>query len=311
MVEDLRLIDYSCDVSGEKAYQNVILQGYADPDIIYHDGYYYMYVTSTGYLVYRSADLVSWECLGKSMPECSWDINTQYQWAPDVEYINGKFYMVVTYGEAGFGIAVSDKPEGPFVCATEKPMLEKTIDGNLFVDEDGRIYLYYTSWYNKRTYGIWGVELCDDCVTPKWETERLLIKADKPWESSLNMGGVVEAPFMMKKDGIYYLVYSGSHYQANYAVGYATSSSPLGTFTKSESSPILYRTNDVRGPGHCSVVDTPDGRLFMVYHVHASATSVHPRNVAIDPIRFVRLADGSYRIEAYGPTTSKIPLNVK
>ena len=309
--EGLCLEDYNYDVGGKKTYQNIVLNGYADPDIIYHDGYYYMYVTSTGYLVFRSKDLVAWESLGMSMPECSWNISTQHQWAPDVEYINGKFYMAVTYGEAGFGIAVSDKPEGPFVCASEEPMLKNTIDGNLFVDDDGRIYLYYTSWYNGRAYGIWGIELEGDCVTPKWETERLLLKADMPWESSLNMGGVVEAPFMMKKDGVYYLIYSGSHYMADYAVGYATSDSPLGTFKKSENSPILYRTNDVRGPGHCSVVETPDGRMFMVYHVHASETSVHPRHVAIDPVRFVRLPDGTHRIEAYGPTTSRIPLDIK
>ena len=309
--DGLCLEDYTYDVSGEKTYQNVVLGGYADPDIIYHDGYYYMYVTSTGYLVYRSKDLATWECLGQSLPSCSWNINTQYQWAPDVEYVNGKFYMAVSYGEAGFGIAVSDKPEGPFVCVGEKPMLIQTIDGNIFVDDNGKIYLYYTSWYDGRTYGIWGVEMESDCITPKWDTEKLIIRADKPWESSLNMGGVVEAPFMMKKDGVYYLIYSGSNYQADYAVGYATSDSPLGKFQKSENSPILYRTNDVRGPGHCSIVETPDGRLFMVYHVHSSETSVHPRNVAIDPVRFVKLEDGSYRIEAYGPTTSKIPLSVK
>lgn len=309
--DGLCLEDYTYDVSGEKTYQNVVLGGYADPDIIYHDGYYYMYVTSTGYLVYRSKDLATWECLGQSLPSCSWNINTQYQWAPDVEYVNGKFYMAVSYGEAGFGIAVSDKPEGPFVCVGEKPMLIQTIDGNIFVDDNGKIYLYYTSWYDGRTYGIWGVEMESDCITPKWDTEKLIIRADKPWESSMNMGGVVEAPFMMKKDGVYYLIYSGSNYQADYAVGYATSDSPLGKFQKSENSPILYRTNDVRGPGHCSIVETPDGRLFMVYHVHSSETSVHPRNVAIDPVRFVKLEDGSYRIEAYGPTTSKIPLSVK
>ena len=309
--DGLCLEDYTYDVSGEKTYQNVVLGGYADPDIIYHDGYYYMYVTSTGYLVYRSKDLATWECLGQSLPSCSWNINTQYQWAPDVEYVNGKFYMAVSYGEAGFGIAVSDKPEGPFVCVGEKPMLIQTIDGNIFVDDNGKIYLYYTSWYDGRTYGIWGVEMESDCITPKWDTEKLIIRADKPWESSMNMGGVVEAPFMMKKDGVYYLIYSGSNYQADYAVGYATSDSPLGKFQKSENSPILYRTNDIRGPGHCSIVETPDGRLFMVYHVHSSETSVHPRNVAIDPVRFVKLEDGSYRIEAYGPTTSKIPLSVK
>lgn len=291
-----------------KTYQNVLMNGLADPDILYYNGYYYMYATSTGYLVFRSKDLVDWEPLGKSLPECSWDIDSKYMWAPDVEYINGKFYMAVSFGSNGFGIAVADKPEGPFTCVGNAPLMKDTIDGNIFVDDNGKVYLYYTSWYDGRKYGIWGVEMESDCVTPKWETEKLLIVPDQPWESTLNMGGITEAPFMMKKDGVYYLVYSGSHFQADYAVGYATSSSPLGRFKKTDDSPILSRTNDVRGPGHCSIVETPEGKMYMVYHVHNSADAVSPRNIAIDEVRFVPNGKNGYVIEVMGPTTSNIPV---
>lgn len=292
-----------------KTYQNNVIQNAADPDIIYHDGYYYMYVTGDKYPVYRSADLAKWDYVGVALPEVSWNIDKRYMWAPDVEYIGGKFYMAVSMGEAGFGIAVADKPEGPFVCAGDMPFLTKTIDGHIFVDEDGRIYLYYTSWCDGRAYGIWGVEMESDCLTPKWETEKLIFTPTEPWENTMKRGGVVEAPYMLKKEGVYYLVYSGSHFEADYAVGYATSTSPLEGFVKSANNPILRGTADTRGTGHCSIIETHTGGMVMVYHTHNTPTTVQPRHVAIDPVRFVKTADG-YRLEVCGPTTSKIPLDI-
>jgi GH43 family beta-xylosidase len=292
-----------------KTYQNNVIQNAADPDIIYHDGYYYMYVTGDKYPVYRSADLAKWDYVGASLPEVSWNIDKRYMWAPDVEYIGGKFYMAVSMGEAGFGIAVADKPEGPFVCAGDMPFLTKTIDGHIFVDDDGKIYLYYTSWCDGRAYGIWGLEMESDCLTPKWETEKLIFTPTEDWEKTMNRGGVVEAPYMLKKEGVYYLVYSGSHFEADYAVGYATSTNPLEGFKKSEHNPILRGTADTRGTGHCSIIETHTGGMVMVYHTHNTPTTVQPRHVAIDPVRFVKTADG-YRLEVCGPTTSKVPLDI-
>ena len=290
-------------------YRNNVIPNAADPDILYYEGYYYVYVTGDHYPVYRSADLAKWEYFGVSLPEVSWNIDKRYMWAPDVEYINGKFYMAVSMGEAGFGIAVADRPEGPFVCAGEMPFLTKTIDGHIFVDEDGRIYLYYTSWCDGRAYGIWGVEMEADCLTPKWETEKLIFTPTEDWEKTMNRGGVVEAPYMLKKEGVYYLVYSGSHFEADYAVGYATSDKPLEGFVKSASNPILRGTADTRGTGHCSIIETSAGGMVMIYHVHNTVTSVQPRHVAIDPVRFVRTADG-YRLEVCGPTTSRVAIDI-
>ena len=297
------------DTEGKQTYRNNLIRDGADPDILYYDGYYYLYVTGTGYPVYRSSNLATWELVGKSLPEVSWNIDKQYMWAPDVEYIDGKFYMSVSMGEAGFGIAVSDSPTGPFVCAGDMPFLTKTIDGHIFADDDGRIYLYYTSWCNGRKYGIWGVEMQSDCLTPKWETEKLIFTPTEPWENTMDMGGVVEAPFMLKKDGTYYLIYSGSHYMADYAVGYATSKNPLEGFKKSADNPILVGTADTCGTGHCSIVTSPSGKMAMVYHVHNTTDSVHPRYTAIDAVRFVPTENG-YRLEVYGPTTSKRPLEL-
>ena len=289
---------------GGVTYTNPILNNHADPDILYYDGVYYLYATSKEYDVYTSTDLVNWEYRGKSLPGGGWGVHKHY-WAPDVEEIGGKFYMAVSFGEDGFGIAVADSPLGPFVCQGEAPLLKKTIDGHIFVDDDGKVYLYYTSWWDGRSYGIYGVEMGDDLITPKWETERKLLTPTVAWEK--HMGDVVEAPYMLKKDGVYYLVYSGSHTQSpHYAVGYAIGKSPLGAFVRSSDSPILNMTSDVHGPAHCCIVPAPDGSLVILYHCHNSLTDVYPRHTCIDRIRFAPTEGGRWRLEVWGPTSREM-----
>jgi GH43 family beta-xylosidase len=88
-----------------------------------------------------------------------------------------------------------------------------------------------------------------------------LIENDRAWE-----GAVTEGPFMIEHAGQYVLFYSGNSYaNATYAVGAARASAPTGPFTK-EPAPILTTSSSWVGPGHCSVVDGPDGASVMVYH---------------------------------------------
>lgn len=88
-----------------------------------------------------------------------------------------------------------------------------------------------------------------------------LITNDQGWE-----GPLVEGPFVVKKAGYYQLFYSANaYYNGTYAVGVARSQSPLGPYQKA--GPPILKTNAAWvGPGHCSVVDTPDGDTYMVYH---------------------------------------------
>jgi hypothetical protein len=139
--------------------------------------------------------------------------------------------------------------------------LTDAIDAHLFEDADGSFYLYYANLAGG--FKIL-VQPMADPLTMEGEA-REVIRPTEPWEK----GGfpVTEAPFMLKREGIYYLMYSGSPADsAEYGIGYATAETPMGPFVKHPGNPIAKRSGNVLGPGHHSVVDAPDGKLWMVYH---------------------------------------------
>ncbi len=288
-------------------YQNPVLSGYADPDILYHQGIYYLYATSSslpaGYEAYTSRDLVHWEYAGKVMDEV-WGMNRWY-WAPDIICNNGKFYMLVSVNEH-LGICVSDSPLGPFLPEPGY-LFDKSIDGHFFVDEDGEVYIFYVSWREGKTYALYAMRMEHDLVTPILSTETMVIRATETWEQQ--QAAVAEAPYVLWHRGKYYLTYSGSHFEsAGYAVGYAIADTPLGPYTKYEGNPILSYHCKAHGPGHHCIVSSPDGKsLFIVYHTHHDTTAVQPRNICIDRLRFVPVKGKDDRLEVYGPTVTPQP----
>ena len=115
---------------------------------------------------------------------------------------------------------------------------------------------------------------------------------------------------MLKHNGIYYLTYSGSHYiNPGYAVGYATSTSPLGNFKKYEQNPIMIGNSQVYGSGHHCFTTTKDGsQLIIVYHTHKSTETIHSRKVCIDLARFSPVEGDIDRLEVYGPNITPQPI---
>lgn len=277
----------------------------ADPGVLFWDGMYYCYATSEekGYNVYSSPDLVNWENRGKCI-ESAWGREKWY-WAPEVIEHNGKFYMIMSVEER-IGFAVADHPLGPFI-PEETWLFEGAIDGHIFKDDDGRLYLYFVTWRNGYKYGIYGCELNDDVVTVKPGTHTHIISPKENWEAVDS--AITEGPFVLKHNGLYYLTYSGSSFGSKaYAVGYATSDSPLGKYKRYDKNPILSYTCDVYGPGHHCITTSPNGEeMFIVYHTHKNTSSVHPRIIYIDRIRFAPTASGVDKLEVYGPTLSPQP----
>jgi len=269
-----------------RTYRNPIIDriGPADPAVIRYRGRYYLYPTldCKGYDVFVSDDLVHWT----QKPKCFTDSRGGV-WAPDVfhnEKGDGRFYLYYTVDKPGggklIGVAVAGDPLGPFV--DKGTLVHDAIDAHLFRDDDGAMYLYYADI--RHGSNKIAVQPMADPLTTRGEPT-LLIRPTEEWER--HGAPIAEGPWMLKRKGIYYLMYSGSGADGpDYAVGYATSRSPTGPFTRFPGNPIAKRGNGVFGPGHHCVIAGPDGRLWMLYHQQNSERRGWKRFLAIDPLWF-------------------------
>ncbi|TDH21347.1 beta-xylosidase [Segetibacter sp. 3557_3] len=282
---------------GDPSAKNIYL---ADPTIFRHKGTYYLYGTggdryNQGFAVYSSKDLKTWvgpsgKLDGYALRKGQVFGSAQF-WAPQVFGHAGKFYMAYAANEH-IGMAVSTTPLGPFEGTSAKPISGETkqIDPYVFNDGDGRNYLYYVVVANGGNR-IYVAEMQADMLSVKSETARLCIEAGEQWENvRKDQWSVTEGPTVLKHGGLYYLVYSANDFRSvDYAVGYATSPSPLGPWTKSKNNPIIHRSvTGENGSGHGDVVKAKNGQLWYVFHTHQSSGKVAPRKTAIMKIGFVK-----------------------
>ena len=125
-------------------YKNPVIEG-ADPFLLFDGEKYYHYATSApdGFIVHSSKDLSEWKDEGYCLKAGENVVGDKCFWAPEIKYRDGKYYMVYVANEH-LAVAVADKPTGPFVCPEKQWLSQKNaIDGSYFIDDDGRIYLYY------------------------------------------------------------------------------------------------------------------------------------------------------------------------
>jgi beta-xylosidase len=250
--------------SGERTYQNPILdRRMADPTVLRHKGVFYLYATGDvpggGYRFWTSADFVNW-MRGEVV------FRRLRSWAPDVwcDPVSGIFYLYYTAQSSvnpdwqAVGVAESDSPAGPFVHPQD--LFENAIDAHLFQDEDGRLYLYFVQLPGFRIT----VQPMSDPRTPSGPS-KVILEPQEDWEN--RNGAVTEGPWMLKRQGIYYLLYSGSHAAyPDYAVGYATAGNPMGPFKRAVHNPIIRRSETVFGPGHGCVIQDDAGNWWHLYH---------------------------------------------
>ena len=340
-------------------YTNPLNVSFGDPFILFDESSnkYFMYGTGggakDGFSSYSSKDLVKWESEGQvyfGNNNDSWGIAAF--WAPEVYHYKGKYYMFYSaqWGHNPtnelenfkIGVAVADKPTGPFKDISDKPLFDPgypIIDANVYFDSNGKLYLYYSrccyknpvksevadwakskGWFNEiEESWIYGVELKPDFSGVIGSPVLLLrppVKMNDPqaeWESRSVTSKEVnrrwtEGSFTFKKGNTYYMMYSANFFGGeNYAIGYATSKNPLGPFTKADNNPILEKNTGagggVTGTGHNSVLFSPDGhRMFCVYHGRTKASG-NDRVVFIDSMHIG--SDG--KIVVNGPTTTPQP----
>ncbi len=262
-----------------------------DPFVLNTGENYYMYATSfdvEGFKVWKSDNLREWECLGVCLDlRNSWAF--QDFWAPEVIYYKGRYIMHYTATRRTdqslqIGVAVSERPEGPFQDVHNGPMFDLgygVLDGHVFEDEDGKAYFYYSKAGSDnyiegkgKTAEICVCELSDDRLSTKGEHITLF----GPSESydSMKVGEHLwnEAPYVLKRDGIYYLTYSANFYQAKeYCVCLAKAEHPCGPFVKQDNAILTYKDveEDFSGPGHGAFFNDYEGNLKISFHIHTHA----------------------------------------
>ena len=275
----------------------------ADPTVFFEKGVYYLYGTvegdaNLGFKGYSSKDMKSWKPIrandGYALRNGE-SFGTANFWAPQIFRNNKQFLMAYAANE-NIAIAAAISPLGRF---TQKknlalPAPVKQIDPFVFIDEDGKKYLYHVRLTNGNR--IFVAEMTDDFSNIKPETLRECITATEAWENTSNAAWpVAEGPSIVKRKGSYYLFYTANDFRnPDYAVGYATASSPLGPWKKYEGNPIISKKNvGVNGPGHGDFFTDNAGSLNYVFHTHQSQTKVTPRKTAMIRVNFSADASGA------------------
>lgn len=264
-----------------QSYRNPVIPGdFPDPSVIRVGDDYYATATTGGWSPHfpllHSKDLVNWKIVGAVLGDKPKWAKGDF-WAPEIVEDKGRFFVYYTArrdegkdkkGTLCVAVAASAKPEGPY---TDKGTLicqeMGSIDADFARDENGVPHLIWKEDGNDRRQPTWiYAQPLDESGTKLTGSPTRLFRNTEAWE-----GNVVEGSFVLRRDGWFYMFYSGNACcgrDCNYALGVARSKALLGNWEKNPANPILAGNEDWRCPGHGSIVETPDGRDFLLYHAN-------------------------------------------
>jgi beta-xylosidase len=254
-------------------------RAFPDPSVIHARGSYWAYSTQVSwerpghvFPILRSKDLVHWRPVGDVFDRTpSWGSGS-FWWSPSAIAYRGRYYVFYSAWSTAerrhcVAVATARTPAGPFhdhgPLSCGDSTVSNYIDPDPFVDTDGRAYLYVSAGFPAPQISV--IPLSSNLLSFAGPRAPLF-GVSQSWEHGPGGYATVEGPFMVKAGAGYYLFYSGNAWWDNYALGYATSRSPIGPFTKSDRNPILRGDALVQGPGGGSVVNGPGGHLWLAYH---------------------------------------------
>ncbi|MDL2322463.1 glycoside hydrolase family 43 protein [Bacteroidales bacterium OttesenSCG-928-A17] len=269
---------------------------YADPEGIIFDNQYWIYPTYSDEYekqifmdAFSSPDLINWTKHERIIDNAEVTWVWRAMWAPCVVEKDGRYYLFfggndIQNNEAlgGIGVAVADKPEGPFKDLLGKPLIDKIVNGAqpidqfVFKDKDGAYYMYYGGWGHCNV-----VRLNDDFT-------EILPFPDGELYKEITPENYTEGPFMFIRDGKYYFMWSeGGWGSPDYSVAYAISDNPFGPFKREAK--ILQQDPEVAtSAGHHSIIHEPKSdKYYIVYHRRPlTETARDSRATCIDEMLF-------------------------
>ena len=271
---------------------------YADPEVAVFGDRWWIYPTysapydeQTFFDAFSSSDLVHWQKHERVLQRSDVAWAKRAMWAPAIVARDGRWFLFFAANDiqddtqlGGIGVAVADRPEGPFRDWIGKPLVDRfhhgaqPIDQFVFRDRDGHYWLIFGGWRH--------------CVIARLRDDFRALEpfADGETFREITPQGYVEGPLMFVRDGRCYFMWSeGGWTGPDYSVAYATSDSPLGPFKRIGK--ILQQDPRIAtGAGHHSVLQVP-GRdeWYIVYHRRPlGETDGNHRVVCIDRMEFDR-----------------------
>ncbi|MDB5277860.1 MAG: glycoside hydrolase family protein [Ferruginibacter sp.] len=248
---------------------------YADPEGVIFGKQYWIYPTTSDkydkqvfFDCFSSPDLITWKKHDHILDTSAVHWARRAMWAPAIVEKGGKYYLFFGANDiqnnnekGGIGVAVADKPEGPFKDYLGKPLIDQfyngaqPIDQFVFKDVTGQYYIIYGGWQHcniaRLKSDFTGLETFEDGTTFK----------------EITPGGYVEGPLMFIRKGQYYLMWSeGGWTGPDYSVAYAVAKSPFGPFKRIGK--ILQQDPAIAtGAGHHSVIQVPgQDKWYIIYH---------------------------------------------
>lgn len=238
-------------------------------------------------------NMLTWCCFATTDMKHFWEYNTPMKasdfawgtqnaaWAGQVVERNGKFYWYTSSNTTGIGVGVADSPEGPYKDALGRALLTnanspglthswRTIDPSVFIDDDGQAWLF---WGNGAT---WVCKLNADMISfdTTFGTKMVSITGSMDFPFT-------EAPWVHKKDGLYYLSFAAGFPER---ISYAVATTPAG--------PYIYKgiLNEIAGnsnTNHQAIVQFKNNWYF-IYHNGGIQTDggSFSRSVCIDKLEF-------------------------
>ncbi len=273
-----------------------VVHGLADPEALFDGGTYYLYGTrdQVGFPVYTSTDLLHWDRgpdVFRRRPGL-WGVGRY--WAPSPAKYRGRYYLF--YSALGhlpdsgdrlshrICVAVADDPSGPFEpLVAPLPLIGKAvIDPSAFVDADGHAYLYFVADMSENEVSqIFCARLSDDLTAVVGEPV-LCLQPSQVWEGKFWN----EGPHVFRAaNGTYVMTYSGQFWHApDYGVGFATSRTPTGPWTKNPANPILQRWRGLYGTGGDAVVPMPGGKDYAILFHADGPAGTHRRDTYVEKL---------------------------
>ena len=228
--------------------------------------------------IVKSTNLTRWTYTRDAfVTKPNWKANG-FIWAPDVNYINGKYYMYYSYSiwadpNPGIGLAIADTPEGPFIdqgkmFLSSEMGVANAIDP-FYIEDGGKKFLFFGSYSSAANNGIWGVELSADGKSVPDYSKKINIAA-----------GDFEGTMIHKKDGYYYFFGSKNNCcdgaASIYQVRVGRSTSLMGPYmdkdghnlkNRGSGTLLIERNERYAGPGHnARLMKDNAGADWFLYH---------------------------------------------